>query len=423
MKNHSKKIIFIVIDGLGDRPVKELDGKTPLENAYKPNINYLAEYSILGMLDNSMGMPEPTSDFAVLSLLGYNVDKIKVKRSILEVISENIPFNDGNLALHCNFATLSRDSKHIIDRRVGRTLTREEAKALESFINEEMTLPGAEFVFKHIIDYVGVLVIKDPHNFLSDEISDVDPWKKEQEKVLNECTPLTSSHSAKRSCELVNYFVKKSYELLKDHPINRFRERTGRLPANIIITRQASNTFPRGVIKFVDKFRLKAGGQARLPTERGIIKLIGMEEIPVSDINPSFNLGGYYAMRAIEIIKKLGKYDFIYAHFDEADDAAHDGDPIKKSYVIEVWDEYFLATLLDHIDLEKTIIVITADHATVSELRGHTNDPVPLLIYDGTKRRNRVNFGEKTVQESSDVKLIGPELMDYVLRLRDKGGS
>jgi len=364
-----------------------------------------------------MGLIEPTSDLAVLSLLGYEVRDLNIKRSILEVIAENMHFKDGNLALHCNFATIADDFRTIIDRRVGRTLTREEAKVLEEVINEEVSLPNADFTFKHTIDYMGVLVIDDPHTFLSDEISDTDPWRGGQEKILNLCAPLTNSVSAGRSCELVNSFIQSAYNVLKVHPINRYRAKIGMLPANIIVTRQPSNRIPKNVVEFYERYRVKAGGQARLPTERGIIKLLGMDEIPIPDIHPKTNLGGYYALRAKMIASSLNKYDFVYAHFDEADDAAHDRDPIKKKSVIEIFDEFFLGTLLDYIELDNTIIAITADHATVSDLGAHAADPVPLMIYDGVKRRDNVNWGETFLSESYDIEIIGKDLINYLLQI------
>jgi len=415
MTTLDKKILLLVIDGLGDRPTATLGGYTPLDKAYKPNMNNLAKHSILGLLDNSMGLKEPTSDLAVLSLLGY-AGHLGIKRSILEVMAENIRFQDGNLALHCNFATIADDLRRIIDRRVGRTLTREEAKVLEEHINEEVSLPHADFIFKHTVDYMGVLVIDDPRMSLSDEISDVDPWRKDQEKILSPCIPLAESDSAKRSCEHVDNFIKNSYNVLKNHPINRYRVKIGMLPANIILTRQASSKIPRNIVKFHERYGIKAGGQARLPTERGIMKLLGIDEIPLPDIDPKINLGGYYALRAKEVASSLNRYDFIYAHFDEADDAAHDRDPFKKKTIIEIWDEYFLGTLLEKIELDSVVIAITADHATVSDLGGHTDDAVPLLIYDGVRRRDRVNWGETSLKKDYDIKIDGPELISYLLR-------
>ena len=205
-----KKIILLVIDGLGDRPSTALNGQTPLEAASMPSVESLISASLIGSVDNSLGLSEPTSDLAVLSLLGYDPKKIKAPRSILDVIAEGLPFNDGELALHCNFATLADDGVTLLDRRVGRTLTKGEAQILERFLNENIEIRNASFVFKHTIDYMGVLVIKHSEGWLDAEISDVDPWRADQPKILNECKPLNNSIEARRACEAVNEFVKET---------------------------------------------------------------------------------------------------------------------------------------------------------------------------------------------------------------------
>lgn len=128
------------------------------------------------------------------------------------------------------------------------------------------------------------------------------------------------------------------------------------------------------------------------------MKLLGIDEIPLPGIDPKINLGGYYALRAKEVVSSLNRYDFIYAHFDEADDVAHERDPFKKT-IIEIWDEYFLGTLLEKIELDNVVTAITADHATVSDLGGHTDDAVPLLIYDGVRRGDPVNWGETSLKK------------------------
>ena len=413
-----KKIILLVIDGLGDRPSTALNGKTPLEAASMPSVERLVPASLIGSIDNSLGLSEPTSDLAVLSLLGYDPKKIKAPRSILDVIAEGLPFNDGELALHCNFATLADDGVTLLDRRVGRTLTKGEAQILERFINENLEIKNASFVFKHTVDYMGVLVIKHSEGWLDAEISDVDPWRADQPKLLNECKPLNNSIEARRACEAVNEFVKETREKLREHPINRYRRELKMLEANVIVTRQAGNRMPKGHVKLSDKYDLRFAAQARLPTERGIARLVGMEVIDVPQIAPHENLGAYYAERARIIAQKIKEYDVIYSHFDEADDAAHDGDALRKKHVLETWDKYFLAELMSRIDLHDVVLCITADHATVCELKAHTADPTPLLIYGGAHKYKGyiARFSERECNRSP-FKITGVQLLDSLIEM------
>ena len=411
-----KKIILLVIDGLADRPSVTLNDQTPLEVASMPSVESLMPNSLIGLMDNSLGLSEPTSDLAVLSLLGYDPTRIKVSRSILDVVAEGLPFSDGELALHCNFATLADDGVTLLDRRVNRTLSHGEAKALEEFINENVEIENASFIFRHMVDYMGVLVIKHNDGWLDAAISDVDPWRADQPKILKECRPLTNSIEARRACKSVNEFVKQTYEKLRNHPVNRYRREVGMLEANVIITRQAGNEIPKGIIGLRDKYNLRSAVQARLPTERGIAKLLGMEVLDLPRISPHENLGAYYAERARIIARRIKQYDMIYSHFDEVDDAGHDGDALKKKRILEIWDRYFLAELISRIDLQEVVLCITGDHATVCELKAHTADPIPLLIYGGpSKHESRATrFCERECSRSS-FKIKGTQLLEILI--------
>ncbi|KPK97009.1 MAG: phosphoglycerate mutase, partial [Omnitrophica WOR_2 bacterium SM23_72] len=170
-----KKILYIVLDGLGDLPIKELRNKTPLEAAVTPNMDRLAQKGKTGLVYPVAKDIAPESDIAVISLLGYDAHKYYTGRGPLESFAEGLNINDGDLALRVNFATVAEDSKTIKDRRVGRDLITEEATALAKEINSKVTLSSATFEFKNTIGHRGVLVIRGMRSKLSGWITNTDP--------------------------------------------------------------------------------------------------------------------------------------------------------------------------------------------------------------------------------------------------------
>ncbi|MBU0710034.1 MAG: phosphoglycerate mutase, partial [Candidatus Omnitrophica bacterium] len=170
-----KKILYIVLDGLGDLPIADLNNKTPLEAALTPNLDRLAQQGRTGLVYPVNKGIAPESDIAVISLLGYDAHKYYTGRGPLESFAEGINVNDGDLALRVNFATLEEDGKTIKDRRVGRNLTTEEATSLSSEINSKVTLSSGTFEFKNTIGHRGILVIRGMRSKLSGWITNTDP--------------------------------------------------------------------------------------------------------------------------------------------------------------------------------------------------------------------------------------------------------
>jgi 2,3-bisphosphoglycerate-independent phosphoglycerate mutase len=170
-----KKILYIVLDGLGDLPIKELNNKTPLEAAVTPNLDRLAQKGKTGIVYPVEKGIAPESDIAVISLLGYDAHKYYTGRGPLESFAEGIALHDGDVAFRVNFATAADDGKAILDRRVGRNLTTDEAVALSKEINSKVTLSAATFEFKNTIGHRGILVIRGMRSKLSGWITNTDP--------------------------------------------------------------------------------------------------------------------------------------------------------------------------------------------------------------------------------------------------------
>ncbi|MHC1629020.1 MAG: alkaline phosphatase family protein, partial [Candidatus Nezhaarchaeales archaeon] len=273
-----RKLLYIVLDGAGDRPNPQLEGKTPLQYAHKPNIDDLAKAGITGLVYTVGKGVAPESDVAVLSILGYDPFKHHTGRGALEALGAGLEFKDGWLALRCNFATIDKDLR-IIDRRCGRTLTTREAAELAKAINEEVKLEGAEVTFRSTIGHRGVLVIRRLDGSLSSNITNTDPAyekvgglgvaKAEVNMKIAECKPLDDKEETIMAAKLVNDFTFKAIEALDKHPVNDERRRKGLLPANALLCRDASHERPK--LKPINElYGIKMACLAEMPVERGI---------------------------------------------------------------------------------------------------------------------------------------------------------
>lgn len=423
-----KKVLYIVLDGLGDLPLKELNNKTPLEAALTPNMDRLAQKGKSGLVYPVGRNIAPESDIAVISLLGYDAHKYYTGRGPLESFAEGLAVNEGNLALRVNFATVEEDGKTIKDRRVGRNLTTEEATALAKEINSKVALSGATFEFKNTIGHRGVLVIRGMRSRLSAWITNTDPAygregvfgvaKEKFENFVAEAKPLAgyeNSGEAKEAASLLNEFTQKSHKVLAESVVNKKRSSENKMPGNVILARDAGDRLP----KFPDisgLYNIKFGSFVQMPVERGIALLTGMEIIDVPQ--SSGHLDVDYPVWAKVALDSLGRYGGIYVHIKGPDEPAHDGDFNKKKEIIEAIDKFFFASLLPELDIGNTVVAVTADHSTVCAIKAHSSDPVPLLVSganispDGT-----LSFSEKAARLGSIGEIKGRDIMPLLVKL------
>ena len=404
------KLIYIVIDGLGDLPINELNGETPLGFAETPNLDELAGRGKLGLMYTVGKGIAPESDVAVISILGYDPSKYHVGRGPLEAFGAGLDMKDGDLALRCNFATLGAN-RRIIDRRVGRSLTTEEAAELSKAINREVKLESfpAEFEFKNTLGHRAVLVIKSKDVPLSAEISNTDPAyervegmgvaRAEFEMVLKEAVPLEDTEGARRAAALVNEFTEKSHEVLDGHEINRRREAEGKLKANVILSRDAGNKVPK-FFNINERYGVRFACLADMPVERGISRLAGMHLIDLPP--PTKDVRADSAIRIRKLMENYSSHDCFYIHIKGPDEPGHDGDYRRKVEIIEQIDRFFFGALLSRIDLKENLICVTADHSTPCILKAHSDDPVPLLIAGGKVKPDGIKrFSEEACKKGS----------------------
>jgi 2,3-bisphosphoglycerate-independent phosphoglycerate mutase len=424
------KLIYVVIDGMGDLPILELGYKTPLEFAETPNMNFLAAKGKLGLMYTVGRGIAPESDVAVVSILGYDPYKYHVGRGPLEAYGAGLNMENGNLALRCNFATIGENDR-LIDRRAGRDLSTEEAAMLAEEVNRTVKLEShpAEFIFKNTLGHRGVLLIKSKKTQLSGKISNTDPAyervaglgvaKKEVDMVLAECLPLADTKSAKISAQLVNEFTEKSRNVLERSEVNLKRAVEGKMKANIILSRDAGDELPN-FFNINDRYGVRFSCLADMPVERGISRLAGMSLVDVPP--PTVDVEADMKLRVDKLLNLLPSFDCFYIHLKGPDEPGHDGNYKLKTQIIEGIDEHFFGRILHKIDLKETLVCVTADHSTPCGLKSHSDDPVPLLIAGDKIIPDGKEFSEKSCLNGSlDTLEHGTDLMPMLMQILKKG--
>jgi 2,3-bisphosphoglycerate-independent phosphoglycerate mutase len=424
------KLIYIAIDGMGDLPIAELGNRTPLEVAKTPNMDFLANNGKTGLMYTVRRGVAPESDVAVISLLGYDPFEYSTGRGIIEAVGAGLNVKDGNLALRCNFATLGED-KTIIDRRVRRTLTTEEATELSAAANQEITLESCPsiFEFKNTLGHRAVLVLKSKEKCLSSKITNSDPAytyvngigvaTPNVEMILKESTPLDDSEEARNSANLVNEFIEKTHELWENHAVNKKRAAEGKLKANCVLTRDAGSQLPK-FFNINERYNVNFAALVDMQAERGIAHLAGMQATLLPP--PSGDLEKDCEIRVKKLLEVLPNHDCFYIHLKGPDEPGHDGNCYRKTDIITAIDQHFFGRLLKEISLKDHIFCVTSDHATPCDLKVHSDTPVPLLISGGNVTDESVGkFSERNCENGSlGVIEHGCELMPKLMGLLKK---
>ncbi|HEU4354747.1 MAG TPA: alkaline phosphatase family protein [Actinomycetota bacterium] len=414
-----KKLLYVCLDGLGDDPVPELGDRTPLEAAETPFLDSLARKGRTGSVVTVGPGIAPESDIAVFAILGYDPRGEHPGRGVVEAVGVGMDFRDGDLAHRVNFATA--DWPRIVDRRVGRDLTSEESQALAAEVNEQLRLPGASFTLQATVEHRGALVIRTEDGTpLSAEISNTDPaYRKEGslgvaletfEPEVVRCEPLEDTDSARRAAELTNAFVEGSAKILEASEVNARRRAEGKLPGNLILTRDGGDHRPR--LQPIDqRFGPRWGCFVEMPVERGIAMLLGMAPVDV----PRLADETAYVRWAELAAEALDGYEALYVHIKGPDVPAHDGRAFDKRDVIALIDRAFFGEVLPRLDTRNTIVAVTADHSTSCVRKAHTADPVPLVVAGGgVPSDGSEAFGERACTAGSLGSLRGVEILPRI---------
>lgn len=401
------KYIVILGDGMADYPVEEFDGKTILEVANKPTIDYMSRHGELGMCKTVQDGMKPGSDVANLSVMGYDTSVCYTGRSPLEAASIGVEMLDDDVTFRTNLVTLSDDAdydkKTMVDYSAGEITTEESTQLINDLAKELNTdkikfYPGISY--RHLCVWNGGstnVELTPPH-----DISD---------KCIS--THLPEGDGADKLYEM----MKKSYDILKNHPINKARVEKGLNPANSIWV-WGEGTRP-SIGNFYDKYGVKGAVISAVDLIKGIAKCAGMRSIDVEGAtgNCETNWTGK-AQAALDAI--LDGNDFVYIHMEAPDEMGHQGKADKKKLAVETIDEVVVKFLKG--ELEKRGIdyrmLIMPDHPTPISLKTHVSDPVPYIIYDSTANDggSGLDYTEKNGESTGVYVEKGYTLMDKFLQ-------
>ncbi len=400
-----------------------MKGKTPLDAAVTPNLDKLVQNGSMGEVISVGKGIAPESDIAVFNMLGYKFKhEDYVGRGVIEAIGVGIDFRDGDLALRGNFATLD-DEGIIVDRRAGRVIERDDVNAIANEIEEQIQFsqPKASVVVAPTIGHRVTVRIRSNGDPLSSDITNTDPSYARVEGMgiakavsdylkIEKCLPMNDSPSANLSARLVNEFTEQSQKIMKESDVNKKRKEQNKKLLNSIIVRDAGNHFP--VVSPINEFySMSFSCIVDMPVEQGISQVLKMK---------TFSAGGLtdYEEKATVAANAMETQNAIYVHLKGPDEFGHDGDAEGKMKNIEEIDKRFFGTLLDKIDTNNVAVVVSADHSTPCINKGHSDDPVPLLVSGGKTNTDQTNRFTETEAKKGSIGLIeGAQVVRTALKL------
>lgn len=400
------KYLVMLCDGMADEPNEALGNSTPMEKANKPCMDSLAAKAEVGIVKTVAEGLKPGSDVANLSVLGYEPAVYYSGRSPLEAASIGIDLKDTDVTLRCNLVTLSDDedyeNKTILDYCAD-DISSEEAKILIEYIQEKLGndkfrfYPGVSYrhclVWSNGNPHPGVLT--PPHDITGKVITDYIPKGEAVDELYD--------------------LMKKSYDLLKDHPVNKARIARGKRPANSIWL-WGEGTKPL-LDNFSEKFGIKGSMISAVDLLKGIAICAGMNSVDVDGATGYLdtNFDGK-CKAAIEEFKNGA--DLVYIHVEAPDECGHRGEIENKVKAIEMIDEHILGPVVEFLKgYDDFAVLVCPDHPTPLSIRTHTSTPVPYLIYDS---KNEINSGvkvfcEKEARETGNYIEKGFTMMNYFL--------
>ena len=399
------KYLVLLCDGMADRPCPALGGKTPMEAAFKPNMDALAALSEAGLCITVPDSLKPGSDVANLSVLGYDPKECYTGRSPLEAASIGVDLKDSDVSLRCNLVTLSDDprygNKTMLDYSGGDISSPEAAELIKSV---QQAFGNDVYSFYAGVSYRHCLVVKDG----TTELGEMTPPHDISGRVIG--SYLSKSANAAPLIEM----MKKSYDILKDHPVNKARIAKGLSPANSIWL-WGEGRKP-ALQNFREKFGIKGGIVSAVDLLKGIAVCAGMESVDVEGATGYIdtNFEGK-AAAAIELWE-VG-CDLVYLHLEAPDECGHRGQPELKAKSIELIDKRVLSKVLQYLKSRGDYhLLIMPDHPTPLEIMTHTREPVPYMLYRSEKPVKGVAaFTEETAKSTGILVEHGSEMMKKLL--------
>lgn len=385
---------------MADYPNEELEGKTPLMVANKPNIDELCAKGKTGRL---VTVPEDMpagSEVANLGVLGYDVKEVYQGRGVLEAASMGVKLEDTDLAMRCNLICIEEEK---IKNHSAGHISSEESHVLIKFLNEK--LGTDEIKFYPGVSYRHLLVIKNGNSEIECTPPHDMPGTLFEEVLVGEKTG-----EGKDTAALLNHLILESQEILKDHPINLERQLKGKDPANCIWP-WAQGYKPK-MKTFEELYGIKGAVISAVDLIKGIGKYAGMKVIEVKGATGLYDTN--YEGKAKAAVEALKDVDLVYLHIEASDEAGHEGNVKLKTETIESLDERVVKYIKEETTkmLEPVAIAILPDHPTPCETRTHAHNAVPFLIYRPGEEPDAVTeYNERSVKEGVFGTLEGDGFM------------
>ena len=400
------KYLVVLCDGMADTPNAALGGKTPMECAHKPNMDALAKNAEVGMCRTVAAGLKPGSDVANLSVMGYDPAVCYTGRSPLEAASIGVDLKPTDVALRCNTVTLSGEEnyedKTMVDYCAGDISTEEAHQIIETV---EKELGSDIYKFYGGVSYRHCLVVDNG----TTDLGNMTPPHDISGRVIGEY--LSKSENAAPLIDL----MKKSYEILKNHPVNIERRKKGLHEANSIWL------WGEGRRPQLENFKEKNGVSGCVVSAVDLLKGIGIcagMETPEVEGATGYIDTNFEGKTQAGIDAFTRGTDLVYLHFEAPDECGHRGEAQNKVKAIEMIDSRVLTKMLDYLNGcgDDYRILIMPDHPTPLETMTHSSAPVPFLIYDSRKKENGVSsFTEKNAAETGEFVEHGPDIMSMLL--------
>lgn len=396
------KYIVLVGDGMADYPINELGGRTPLEAARTPNMDFIAQNGLLGRVRTIPPKMSPASDVANISILGYDPQKFYSGRGPLEAANLGVELQDDDVAFRCNLITVSGDI--LTDYSAGH-ISSKEAAIIVKFIDQKLGTNQIKFYpgvsYRHVMlvrgglkQHLENLKCKPPHDISGESISKNLPRGDDAGFLIN--------------------LMEESRKILQKHEINLVRVDLKENPANMIwLWGQGKKpAFP----KFQDKFSLSGSVISAVDLIKGLGKILGLRVINVPGATGYYDTD--YEGKALAALDSLKSNDFVFVHVEAPDEAGHNGDLREKITAIERFDQLVVGTILDAFKDKKNFrILVLPDHATPVSVKTHVADPTLFGMFgSGVRPKNFQSYCEKEAEKSDLYFEKGFELMEYFLK-------
>ena len=398
------KYLIIVGDGMADYHVSELNDKTPLQVANKPNIDMIADKGRNGLLKTVPDGLTPGSGTAILSVLGYDPTRYYTGRGPFEAAARNIKLDKNDVAYRCNTIT-EKDGK-IVDYSAGHITSSESAQLIETLKMKLEKPDNVEFFAG--LGYRHFLILR---NYIYKEIVEFTPPHDAIGTEIFEILPKAKTPEAQSTAELLNRMIIDSKQVLEDHPVNIARKRSGKRPANMIWP------WGGGKTPVMPSFKEKYGVTSAVISAVDLVKGIGvytkMKIIEVPGATGLYDTN--YEGKAEYALEALENYEMVFVHVEAPDEAGHSKDYELKVKTIEDLDKRLLGRLLDGLK-EECVVAILPDHPTPIRIGTHTRDPVPFAVYSPSVKGDSVKRFDEDSAKKGEVGLIeGEAFMSLVL--------